>query len=140
MTGDVPSKLNEVIDRTNALTFFSQNIATIQQYIPALTVSFPIIYPSSGPTAKNIAGDGNGIPAAWGGGQYDGANTLVAALAYVNSVAPNAVCAAWSGSPTGGGGGRINWYGNFTGGGQLSLVDGPGWVAIQLAAGLPGGA
>jgi hypothetical protein len=97
---------------------------------------FPIIYANSGANAKTISGDPNGQPWAFGGGQYDGAANLQAAIAYVKSVAPNAIAALWSGSPTSGPG-RINWYVS-TNSGQLQIVDGAGWVAIQFAAGVPG--
>jgi hypothetical protein len=99
--------------------------------------SFPIIYPNSGANAKMLMGDDNGQPWAWGGGQYDYAPNLQAAIAYVKSVAPNAVAAMWSGSQTSGGG-RINWYVSLTTGGQLRLANGAGWTAIQFAAGVPG--
>jgi len=97
---------------------------------------FPIIYANSGANAKTISGDPNGQPWAFGGGQYDGAANLQAAIAHVKSVAPNAIAALWSGSPTSGPG-RINWYVS-TNNGQLQIVDGAGWVAIQFAAGVPG--
>ena len=98
--------------------------------------SFPIIYPNSGANAKTIDGDPNGQPWEFGGGQYDNAPNLQAAIAYVKSVAPNAIAALWSGSPTSGPG-RINWYVS-TNNGQLRIVDGAGWTAIQFAAGMLG--
>ena len=97
---------------------------------------FPIIYANSGANAKTISGDDNGNPWAFGGGQYDSAPNLQAAIAYVKSVAPNAIAALWSGSPTSGPG-RINWYVS-TNNGQLQIVNGSGWVAIQFAAGVTG--
>jgi hypothetical protein len=100
------------------------------------TSVFPIIYPNSGANAKTIDGDPNGQPWAFGGGQYDSAPNLQAAIAYVKSVAPNAIAALWSGSPTSGPG-RINWFVS-TNNGQLRIVDGAGWVAIQFAAGMIG--
>jgi hypothetical protein len=134
LVGDVPDKINEVINRTNGLLFFSQNISTIAKYVPGLNnqISFPIIYPSTGAGAKMLS-EGTGQPWLWGGGQYDGASNIQDAISYVLSVAPNALCAAWSGD-------RINWYANATDGGSLQLVDGSGWVAIQFRSGLPGGA
>ena len=117
---------------------YGQTWASTQIAAP-VTQSYPIIYPNSGADAKTISGDNDGAPWAWGGGQYDYAPNLQAAIEYVKSVSPNAVCALWSGSPTSGGG-RINWYNTFTapGRGTLQLVNGQSWVAIQFVEGLPG--
>lgn len=96
----------------------------------------------TGANAKNLVGDNDGYPWGWGGGKYDGTANLQAAIAYVKSVSPNALCAQWSGSPTSGGG-RINWYNmavSNQGRGTMQIVDGSSWVAIQFAAGVPGGA
>ena len=151
LTGGVPTKVNEIITRLNGLNFFSQNIATIAVFNPAdnnpadyppQPPSFPIIYPNTGANAKMLTGDNDGYPWGWAGGQYDGAANLQAAIAYVLSVSPGALCAQWSGSPTSGGG-RINWYTmavSNQGRGTMQLVNGAGWVAIQFKAGLPGGA
>jgi hypothetical protein len=35
LTGDVPSKVNEIVNRLNGLTFFSQNISTIAVFVPS---------------------------------------------------------------------------------------------------------
>ena len=118
---------------------YGQNWTSTQIAAPIVAQSYPIIYPNSGPDAKTIIGDNDGFPWGWGGGQYDYAPNLQAAIAYVKSVSPNAVAALWSGSPTSGGG-RINWYNSFyaPGRGTLQLVNGAGWVGIQFADGLPG--
>ena len=125
---------------TGEFVFFKDSAKTIDD--PSFTAgpTFPIIYPNTGANAKKLIGDSDGYPWGWGGGQYDSAPNLQAAIAYVLSVAPNVVCAQWSGSPTSGGG-RINWYTmtvSNQGRGTMQIVDGSSWVTIQFAAGVPG--
>jgi hypothetical protein len=125
---------------TGEFVFFKDSAKTIDDPTVGAASSastFPIIYPNTGENAKKLIGDPDGQP--WyfgGGGQYDSAPNLQAAIEYVQSVAPNALCAQWSGSPTSGGG-RINWYVS-TNNGALQIASGSSWVVIQFAAGVPG--